>query len=745
MRAYRDNARWSVLVLVAAAILALQLHVRLATGAPTPVRTGTLLVFESDPAYPVWTESNAVMTANLIGHFSKWTSVQADSYTPDMMDSFASVIYVGSSYRPSPLPDHFVDDVLDADIPVLWMGSNIWDLTRRQDARGQAFAERFGFTWSEYSTTQTFASVTYKGTTLTREAANFGIPLLLTTATTAEVVATANSSAGSTPWALRSGNFRYIAELPYAYVSESDRYLILADILFDHYGHTANRHRALIRLEDVSAAAVPSEITSTVDVLKSRSIPFGIHIIPFYVDPDVANSGANPVRKGISEAPDVVAAIQYALANGGELIMHGSTHQSGTTANPYDGVTGNDFEFFRAHVDSTNAVVLDGEVNGMDQTHADLLLDQGLAEIAKAGLPRPAIWTTPHYAATPAAYAAVGSHFGARLERGMYFNGTLTNSPRQFNQPFGQFFPYAVRDVYDQVVLPENIGNQTEAYNQHPARTPSDLVANAHAALVVRDGFASSFWHPYLASTPQGLLDLATIVDGVRSAGYTYVAPSSVMSEAGGGPNNPPTTTTTMPTTTTTTTTPTTTSTTSTPTTSTPTSTTPSMPTTTTTSTTTTTPSISAPRTVPYVPVPVQVVSPPPPVLTNEPDDVVTTSLPETTTTAASGTTAASATTTPTATTTSTTSATSTTTSVGPPPTSAPRRLALVSNPQTPTRGPTLPNAAPAPRARANTATIATRKPSAQRPTPAVRKVTIPTLPTPKISPINKNRSSRNH
>ena len=739
MRAYGGNARWSVLVFAAAAILALQLHVRLATGAPTPLRAGTLLVFETDPAYPLWTESNAVMTANLIGHFSKWTSVQADSYTPDMMDSFASVVYVGSSYRPSPLQDHFLDDVLDANIPVLWMGSNIWDLTRRQDARGQAFGERFGFTWGEYSTTQTFASVTYKGTTLTREAANFGIPLLLTTATTAEVVATANSSTGSTPWALRSGNFRYIAELPYAYVSESDRYLILADILFDHFGQTsANRHRALIRLEDVSATAVPSEITSTVDVLKSRGIPFGIHVIPFYVDPDIAHNGANPIRKGISEAPDVVAAIQYALANGGELIMHGSTHQSGTTANPYDGVSGNDFEFFRAHVDSANAVVLDGEVSGMDQNRADLLLDQGLDEIAKAGLPRPAIWTTPHYAATPATYAAIGSHFGARLERGMYFSGTLTNSSRQFNQPFGQFFPYAVRDVYDQVVLPENIGNQTEAYNQHPARTPSDLVANAHAAFVVRDGFASAFWHPYLASTPQGLLDLATIVDGVRAAGYTYVAPSSVVSEAVGGPNNPPTTTTTT-TTPTTSTTPATSTTTSTPTT----STTPSTPTTTTTSsTTTTTPSISAPRTVPYVPVPVQVISPPVPVLTIEPDAVVTTAVPETTTTAASGTTAASATTTPTSTTSTTTS---TTTSAGPPPTSAPRRLALVSNPQTPTRGPTLPTTPSAPRARANTPPIPTRKPTALRATSSVRKVTTTTQATPRILPIDENRASRNH
>ena len=42
--------------------------------------------------------------------------------------------------------------------------------------------------------------------------------------------------------------------------------------------------------------------------------------------------------------------------------MHGYTHQYGNVANPYDGVSANDFEFYTAHVDATNNVIYDGPV-----------------------------------------------------------------------------------------------------------------------------------------------------------------------------------------------------------------------------------------------------------------------------------------------------------------------------------------------------------------------------------------------
>jgi len=35
------------------------------------------------------------------------------------------------------------------------------------------------------------------------------------------------------PWAVRSGNVTYIGEIPFAYMTEGDRYLIFCDLLFD--------------------------------------------------------------------------------------------------------------------------------------------------------------------------------------------------------------------------------------------------------------------------------------------------------------------------------------------------------------------------------------------------------------------------------------------------------------------------------------------------------------------------------
>jgi uncharacterized protein YdaL len=100
----------------------------------------------------------------------------------------------------------------------------------------------------------------------------------------------------------------------------------------------------------------------------------------------------------------------------------------------------------------------------------------------------------------------------------------LTGLPDDATRYVGQFFPYVVNDVYGWRVIPENIGNyEPVPVNNNPPRLPADLVANATANLVVRDGVASFFYHPYY-----GTQVLQQIVDGVKGAGYTFVAPSSL-------------------------------------------------------------------------------------------------------------------------------------------------------------------------------------------------------------------------
>jgi uncharacterized protein YdaL len=88
----------------------------------------------------------------------------------------------------------------------------------------------------------------------------------------------------------------------------------------------------------------------------------------------------------------------------------------------------------------------------------------------------------------------------------------------------GQFFPYVVNDVYGSKVLPENLGNyEPVMVNNHPPRSPAQMVESARRNLVVRDGFASFFYHPYY-----GVQALKETVEGIKALGYTFVSPTSL-------------------------------------------------------------------------------------------------------------------------------------------------------------------------------------------------------------------------
>ena len=139
--------------------------------------------------------------------------------------------------------------------------------------------------------------------------------------------------------------------------------------------------------------------------------------------------------------------------------------------------------------------------------------------------PAPTMFEFPHYAGSATDYKVVNSLFGVRYDRGLYFPGVLSGKTVDHSKVNGQFFPYAVRDVYGSVVIPENIGNvEPEPFNNHPARLPADLVASAGRNLVVRDGVASFFYHPYL-----GTDHLRDLVTGIKAQGYTFVGGDSML------------------------------------------------------------------------------------------------------------------------------------------------------------------------------------------------------------------------
>ena len=84
----------------------------------------------------------------------------------------------------------------------------------------------------------------------------------------------------------------------------------------------------------------------------------------------------------------------------------------------------------------------------------------------------------------------------------------------------GQFFPYPVRDVYGSAHDSGEPRQRRARGLQQPPGAPRRPTwsQSAQANLVVRDGVASFYFHPY-----HNVAVLQEIVEGIRAAGYTFV------------------------------------------------------------------------------------------------------------------------------------------------------------------------------------------------------------------------------
>lgn len=488
------------------------------TGAPGAAGAETLILYDDSPLGELY----ATQTANLASHFGDWTAKPVGDYADGEVTDYSAVIYLGSTYD-EPLPEPFLDDVLAGTTEVMWVRDNLWQLAEHSPS----FTDDYGFTWGAYDH-RPVDEVRYQDTSLTRDTANEAAlgTLQVADPERVETLATAVAEDGSTlPWATKAGNITYLSELPYLYVSPDDRYLAFTDLLYDLLApETEERHRALLRLEDVGPQADPARLREIGDYLAEQQVPFSVAVYPVYVDPHGEQNNGEPRTVRLQDRPEVVAALRHLVDSGGTLVMHGYTHQYEDAANPYHGISGDDFEFYRAHVDEQDHVQLDGPAADDSPEWTAERLDAAYAEFDAAGLPRPPVFEFPHYAAGPNAYDEVAQRFTARYDRGMYFPGVLGGGEVDHARGVGQFVPYLVRDVYDSVVVPENLGEVTKNdSNQHAARSPADLLDSAERNLVVRDGTASFFYHPFL-----GVEDLRELVDGLKDQGYDFTSADAV-------------------------------------------------------------------------------------------------------------------------------------------------------------------------------------------------------------------------
>ncbi|WP_029574178.1 DUF2334 domain-containing protein [Actinomyces massiliensis] len=512
----------------------------------------TLVVFDTGGEWGRLGEYYALEAGMLASHSGAVTTLPVNDYVAGLAGRYTAVVYVGSTYD-GELPQAFRDDVLTGNVPVLWMGFNIWQLASTQADRN-AFTARYGWdaATSYIDATDTVAKVSYNGQDLTRNTSNAAGILSphITDAAAVNVLgqarcsgadgaettcASVSQSSGTTfPWAVQSGNLTYIGEIPMTYMSESDRYLAAADIILDTLqpGAAATR-TAAVRIEDVNPDTDPEQLRAQVDYLIGEQVPFQLAVVPIYTNPlGVDNNGTPEGPVALADRPELVDVLKHAVDNGGTLVQHGTTHQYGELNNPYSAVSTDDFEFVRSWCTAapertaepvpctkTTYVQIGGELPNMSADETADRVARGRDLFAQAGLPTPTIFETPHYAATDDAYQGISRVYSTRYERSLFYAGTLTGQRGGPYDYVGQFFPYKVSDPYGMNILPENLGNyEPEAYSQHPARTAQDIVAAAQANTVLTHANASFFFHPFY-----DINALKDTVAGIKRAGYTFV------------------------------------------------------------------------------------------------------------------------------------------------------------------------------------------------------------------------------
>jgi uncharacterized protein YdaL len=485
---------------------------------------GALVLYDTTGPYGALGELYGIGAANLVSHFGSWTAKSAVSYTCGQLASFSALIYLGSTYD-EPLPTCLLDDVLATTKPVVWSFFNLWQLTAR--ATPAAFTAKYGFSWVglDYASV---AAVRYKGRSLVRYAAN-GAGILNTTVANpaiAKVLAEAVRADGTTfPWAVRGANFTYVGEIPFAYMSEEDRYLIYGDLMFDALAPaTVERHRALVRLEDISADTDVVALRTLADYLYAQGIPYGFGVVPDFRDPKGYYNNGVAQRIRLQDNRAMSTLLKTMTTRGGTMVMHGNTHQWDTAINPYTQVSADDYEFYRVSENTDHTLTYQGPIPGDSLTWARGRLSAADLLFRNAALPLPTIFEFPHYSASATDYLAAATRFTTRWERSLYYNGLLSGTAINYSRIFGQLFPYVVRDVYGSKVIPENLGNiEPTMFYQYPTRLPSDIIRAAEKNLVVRDGVASFYFHP--------IFDLALLrqtIDGIRALGYTFVSPATM-------------------------------------------------------------------------------------------------------------------------------------------------------------------------------------------------------------------------
>jgi hypothetical protein len=488
-------------------------------GAQPPAKVA-LILYDATPRAFAWTgELYSLQLGNLLSHFHFTAQRKpVDQYQPGELDGYQATFYLGTLYGTA-LPSAFLTDVLATNTPVCWLGMNLWQLAWTPAwTNNPAFEARFGFRF-EGMEERVYPTVMYQGVALTRpeDAGMLGMTRVLADAlVSVPAQAVAPPPHQRIPYIIRGRNLWYVADCPFYGGEFTDRVLAFCDVLHDMLGvEHPTRHRGIIRLEDVSPMAPPDKLRAIADYLFAQRLPFAVAVIPEYRDPWGVYNGGVPLTVKLTDARarPFVETLHYLVARGGTLIQHGTTHQSHALSNPYRGVSGEDYEFFRMVNDGAGGVFPAGPVPEDSAAWVHARVSAGQALFAACGL-TPVAWETPHYLASEVDYTVFPQLYRLATDRGVYY----ARSAAGWSYYQMQSVPFLIpRDCYGQARLPDTLGYLDPA--GVPPVLPADLLARARAHFVVRDSWANFYYH-----YPVDLDYLKATVAGLQALGVQFVA-----------------------------------------------------------------------------------------------------------------------------------------------------------------------------------------------------------------------------
>ena len=526
----------------------------------------TLVLYDTSSDCGWLGELYALAGGTLASHFGQVTAEPVADYVAGQVADHTALVYLGSTYD-EPLPATLLNDVVTTTKPVIWVGYNIWQASRRHRQHRQRrvpgpvrlgpgdVVHRLhrpdgvggvqGPDADPLGAQRRRRGRAAPGECGRGQRARPG-ELHQRDRRRGRLRADRADHRDQPPVGDPVGNLTYLGEIPFPYMSESDRMLVFADLLFAALAPTATAEQAgRGRLEDVNPTSDPTTLRRFADYLSGQGVPFTVGVIPEYDDPTGFFSGGVPQKITLAQRPTLVSALKYMVARGGTLIQHGTTHQFSNVDNPYNGVSGDDFEFYRSRCSTTQnppynfrpARVRDhrlghpaGRAAGrLDRVGGVTGCTTGRSLFGAAGLATPTIFETPHYSATAADYAGMRQVYPTRYERELYFGGLLTGATDP-THVFGQFFPYSVHDVYGTAVLPENLGNyEPELFNNNPPRSPAGHRGQRPGEPGRHPGRGQFLLPPGHDPLTQPAGDRHR----VKGLGYTFVSPATLMATNG--------------------------------------------------------------------------------------------------------------------------------------------------------------------------------------------------------------------